>query len=69
LIGALKVLKYRHKLNFYDLHAGKITVKDCIRLSEKGLILTDKIKIPGFLKDINTYKKALDRIAEVNNIP
>ena len=69
LIGAIKVLKYRQKLNFISLHAGKITVKDCLRLSEKGLIQTDKMKVPLFLKDMVQYKKALDRIAEVNHIP
>lgn len=51
LMGALKVLKYRDRVNFYSLHAGKLTVKDCIRLSEKGLVCTDKMKVPPFLKD------------------
>lgn len=68
LIGLLKVLKYRKKLNFIDLHSGKITVKDCIRLSEKGLINREKIMIPYFLKNMDAYMKALDRIAEVNLI-
>lgn len=67
-MGALKVLKYRQGLNFINLHSGKITVKDCIRLSEKGMINTDKIKIPLFLHDINAYKKALDKIAFTNGI-
>jgi hypothetical protein len=64
----LKVLKYRNKINFLNLHAGKITVKDCLRLSEKGLIATEKLKVPLFLKDMVSYRKALDRIAEVNHI-
>jgi hypothetical protein len=68
LIGAVKVLKCRNKVNFYSLHAGKITVKDCIRLSDHGLINTDKMKLPGFLANIELYKQALDRIAEVNFI-
>jgi hypothetical protein len=68
LIGVLKVLKYRKKLNFLDLHAGKITVKDCIRLGEKGLINREKMMVPLFLKDMEAYKKALDRIAAVNLI-
>ena len=63
LIGALKVLKYRNRLNFIHLHSGKITVKDCMRLSEKGLIVNEKIKIPLFLNEINCYKNALDHIA------
>jgi hypothetical protein len=68
LIGVLKVLKYRKKLNFIDLHAGKITVKDCIRLGEKGLINRDKIMVPYFLKNMDAYMMALDRIAETNLI-
>ncbi|EAS05765.2 hypothetical protein TTHERM_01042050 (macronuclear) [Tetrahymena thermophila SB210] len=66
LIGIRRVLKYRNKIDLVKLHSGKITVKDCIKLTEKNLINTEKIKIPYFLKDINLYKKALDRIAEVN---
>lgn len=34
-----------------------------MRLSEKGLIINEKIKIPLFLNDINCYKNALDHIA------
>jgi hypothetical protein len=55
-------------LNFINLHAGKITVKDCIRLTEKGLISTERIKVPLFLADICGYKRALDHIAETNYI-
>ncbi len=55
-------------MNFYNLHAGKITIKDCIRLSEYGLINSEKIKHPQFLSNLENYKKALERIAEVNFI-
>lgn len=60
------MLKYRHKCDFVSLHAGKITVKDCIKLCEKNQINIEKIKIPYFLKNIELYKRALDRIAKVN---
>lgn len=66
LIGIRRVLKYRNKCDLIKLHAGKITVKDCMKLCDKNIINTDKIKIPYFLKDLDLYKKALDRIAEVN---
>jgi hypothetical protein len=31
--GAVEILIKRKKLNMYHLHAGKITVEDCLRLS------------------------------------
>lgn len=68
LRGALKVLKYRKQLNFVDLHCGKLTVKDCLRLSEKKLISYTGIKLPYFLNDLGLYAQALDRIAKENFI-
>jgi hypothetical protein len=32
-IGAVDILRNRKKINMYQLHSGKITVEDCIRLS------------------------------------
>ena len=46
-----------------DMHCGKLTIKDCIKLAEKKLISHDKIKLPYFLKDLQKYHSALDRIA------
>ena len=37
-MGALEILKNRQRLNMVHLHSGKITVEDCLRLSEKNLI-------------------------------
>ena len=68
LSGAVKVLKYRKQLNFINLHAGKLTVKDCIKLTDKGIINIEKIKLANFLKDMDLYMKALDRIAITNFI-
>lgn len=39
-MGAIHILKNRHKLNFIELHCGKINVEDCLRMSEKGVINT-----------------------------
>ncbi len=50
------------------MHSGKITVKDCIRLTKQGYITNDKIKLPYFLNNMELYMKALDRIAKVNYI-
>ena len=53
LRGAVKILRYRKLLNFTDFHCGKMTVKDCLRLTEKKLIVYDKIKKPYFLNSID----------------
>lgn len=37
---------------FFLKHAGKITVKDCIRLTEKNLFNLDKLKMPYFINDM-----------------
>jgi hypothetical protein len=66
LRGAIRILKYRKALNFIDFHCGKLTVKDCLRLSEKKLITDEKIKLPYFLKNLDEYNRALDRIAKEN---
>jgi len=67
-LGAVEILRNRKKLNMYHLHAGKITVEDCLRLSEKKQISEDKIKLPLFLTDMKVYAHCLDVIAEVNMI-
>jgi len=48
-MGAVEILKNRKKLNMYHLHSGKITVEDCLRLSEKKQINEEKLKYPYFL--------------------
>ncbi|KRX01415.1 hypothetical protein PPERSA_01318 [Pseudocohnilembus persalinus] len=68
LRGAVKILQNIDKINFTNLHAGKITVKDCIRLTEKNQFNLDKLKMPYFINDMQKYKKALERIADVNFI-
>jgi len=68
-MGAISVLKNRHKLNFTELHCGKINVEDCLKLSEKGQISThDKLKMPAFISDMKLYMRCLDHIAQVNEI-
>jgi hypothetical protein len=68
LRGAIKILQYRKQLNFIDLHCGKVTAKDCLRLTEKKQITYAGIKIPYFLRDIEEYNRVLDRIAKENFI-
>lgn len=51
-----------------DFHCGKMTVKDCLRLSEKKSFAYDKTKRPHFLNNMEEYNRALDRIAKENFI-
>ena len=46
LRGAIKILRERKQLNMIDMHCGKMTVKDCIKMGEKKLINYEKIKLP-----------------------
>lgn len=68
LRGAIEILQSRNKIDFTLLHLGKLNLKDLQRMIKSGLIKTDKMKIPTFLKDIDKYKAALDRIALFNSI-
>ena len=68
-MGAINVLRNRHKLNFRELHCGKINVEDCLRLSEKGQVQqSEKTKLPLFMKDLPLYLRCMDHIAEFNEI-
>lgn len=67
-MGALEILKNRKRLNLVHLHSGKITVEDCLRLSEKHLINEEKIKLPYFMRNLKGYAKCLDTIAEFNMV-
>lgn len=68
LRGAVRILKYRKEINFIDLHCGKMTVKDCLKLSEKKQINYTGLKMPYFLKNLDEYMRTLDRIAKENMI-
>jgi hypothetical protein len=37
-LGSVEILKNRKKLNFTNLYCGKISVEDCLKLTEKGQI-------------------------------
>ena len=47
------------------LHSGKITVEDCLRLSEKNLISEEKIKIPYFMKNLKNHHSRLHKQAGI----
>ena len=68
-MGAINVLKNRHKINFNEFHCGKFSVDDYFKLKEKGQIgVSEKTKLPHFLSDMQTYQKCLNFIAENNEI-
>lgn len=68
-LGAVEILKNRKKLNFANLHCGKISVEDCLKLTEKGHVNSkEKVKTPLFINDMKNYLKCLDKIAEINFI-
>ena len=64
--GAVEILMKRKEIDFELLYGAKINFKDYKRL--KDHIFRSRIKLPYFLKDIEKYHQALDRIAKVNFI-
>ena len=66
LEGAVMLLRNRKEINFDALYCGKMALEDLERF-QKRLRMTS-IKLPWFLNDQELYMKALDRIAEFNNI-
>ena len=71
LKGAVEILINRNNIDFTNLYAGKISLKDYHKLEERGQIERDKITLPYFLEgttSMKNYKKALDKIARVNYI-
>jgi len=68
LRGAIEILHKRKKLDFVQLHSGKINVKDLQRLTKMGVIKTEGLKLPTFIKDLEQYKAGMNHIAETNFI-
>jgi len=68
LEGAVKILRNRKNIDFKKLMCGKICLEDLAKSQIQKKMRTDKIMHPSFMKDYNTYLKALDRIAKINFI-
>ncbi len=69
--GAVEILINRHNIDFVALYAGKVCLRDYVKLEEKGQINKDKITLPYFLQDKRQqklYQKALNKIASTNHI-
>ncbi|XP_062985717.1 putative tyrosine carboxypeptidase MATCAP2 [Elgaria multicarinata webbii] len=67
LDGILRILRYRHSIDFYLLTAlGKVSYEDVDRLKDLGM--TENMKIPHFLQDYTRYMEHLEKIMEVNEL-
>ena len=68
LSGAIKVLKARCRIDFKELYSGKISLEDYFREEVRKAIRVEENIIPGFMKDMERYRKALDNVAKTNGI-
>ncbi len=57
LIGAVEILKRRKFIDFYDLYSGKLNLEDLSKVQEMNIIQKQGLIFPGFIKDIDWYKK------------
>ncbi len=68
LSGAIKILQNRWRIDFKELYSGKIALEDYFRDDIRSCIKINENIIPGFMKDMEIYRKALDNIAKINGI-
>jgi hypothetical protein len=68
LSGAIKVLQNRWRIDFKALCSGKIALEDYFREDVQKVIRGNENIIPGFMKDLEAYRRALDHIAKTNGI-
>ncbi|XP_061443591.1 putative tyrosine carboxypeptidase MATCAP2 isoform X1 [Rhineura floridana] len=67
LDGILRILRYRHSIDFYLLTAlGKVSYEDVDRLKDLGMI--ENMRVPHFLQDRTRYMEHLEKIMEVNEL-
>uniref|UniRef100_A0A2D4EW51 KIAA0895 n=1 Tax=Micrurus corallinus TaxID=54390 RepID=A0A2D4EW51_MICCO len=67
LDGILRLLRYRHSIDFYLLTAlGKVSYEDVDRLKDLGM--TENMRVPHFLQDYSRYMEHLEKIMGVNEI-
>uniref|UniRef100_A0A8D0DZ97 Microtubule associated tyrosine carboxypeptidase 2 n=1 Tax=Salvator merianae TaxID=96440 RepID=A0A8D0DZ97_SALMN len=65
LDGILRILRYRHSIDFHLLTAlGKVSYEDVDRLKDLGM--TENMRVPHFLQDYTRYMEHLEKIMEVN---
>jgi len=64
--GAVMILRQVNEIDLKLLYAGKICCDELQRI--KRIARQDCVKLPHFLKDIVTYKKALNEIALTNGL-
>ncbi|XP_028606537.2 putative tyrosine carboxypeptidase MATCAP2 isoform X3 [Podarcis muralis] len=67
LDGILRILRYRHTIDFCLLTAlGKVSYEDVDRLKDLGMI--ENMRVPHFLQDHTRYMEHLEKIMEVNEL-
>uniref|UniRef100_A0A6J0T8S0 Tyrosine carboxypeptidase MATCAP2 n=1 Tax=Pogona vitticeps TaxID=103695 RepID=A0A6J0T8S0_9SAUR len=67
LDGILRILRYRHSIDFFLLTAlGKVSYEDVDRLKDLGI--TENMRLPHFLQDYRRYMEHLEKIMEVNEL-
>ena len=66
--GAVKILQRRKQIDLKALHAGKISVDDIGRPEILAKVNSEAMILPYFVKDMEMYMKALDKIAVTNFI-
>jgi len=68
-MGAIKVLRNRHKINFHEFHCGKFSIDDYFKLRDKNQInIGERTKYPHFLQDTASYINCLNYLADFNEI-
>ncbi|XP_033625512.1 uncharacterized protein KIAA0895-like [Asterias rubens] len=69
LEGALKVLRYRHVIDFHTLYKlGKVALEDVENLKGHADLDSPNLKIPTFMEDLKEYRKRLDYIMLKNGL-
>lgn len=68
LTGACDILTHRREIDFMTLIAGKLTLEDHFRPEIRRRVKKNAIVVPCFMKRLDKYMEALDRIAVVNGL-
>jgi hypothetical protein len=68
LKGACDILSRRREIDFLALIAGKLTLDDHFRPEIRRRVKKDACVVPCFMKRLDKYMEALDKIALVNGL-
>mmetsp|Transcript_13636 Transcript_13636/g.25735 ORF Transcript_13636/g.25735 Transcript_13636/m.25735 type:complete len:347 (+) Transcript_13636:1943-2983(+) len=68
LKGACNILSRRREIDFMTLISGKLTLEDQFRPEIRRRVKKDSLIVPCFMKRLDKYMEALDKIALVNGL-